>query len=89
MPAVSQKRSKLAPTSCQAASTIAAGTMLADVVDSFMALFSFVDSAPRAYWLKVSDACPPFSTSTGTSPPRLYSESSRSSWVAAHATAIA
>jgi hypothetical protein len=28
-----------------------------------------VDSAPRAYWLKVSNACPPISTSTGTSPP--------------------
>src|SRR5271157_3961391 len=68
MPAVRQKRSKLAPTSCQAASTIAAGTMPADVVDSFMALLSFADSAPRAYWLKVSNACPPFSTSTGTSP---------------------
>src|SRR5271166_4245711 len=71
MPAVRQKRSKLAPTSCQAASTIAAGTMPADVVDSFMALLSFADSAPRAYWLKVSNACPPFSTSTGTSPPAL------------------
>jgi hypothetical protein len=38
------------------------------VVNSFMALLSFVDSAPRAYWLKVSNACPPISTSTGTSP---------------------
>src|SRR5713226_1159458 len=68
MPAVRQKRSKLAPTSCQAASTIAAGTMAADVVASFMALLSFVDSAPRAYRLKVGNACPPISTSTGTSP---------------------
>jgi transposase len=33
-----------------------------------MALLSFVDSAPRAYWLKVSNARPPISTSTGTSP---------------------
>src|SRR5260370_24150703 len=57
MPAVRQKRSKLAPTSCQASSTIAAGTMAADVVNSFMALLSFVDPAPRAYWLKVSNAC--------------------------------
>src|SRR4249920_5705 len=38
MPVVRQKRSKLAPTSCQASSTIAAGTTAADVVDSFMAL---------------------------------------------------
>ena len=38
MPAVRQKRSKLAPTSCQASSTIATGTAAADVVDSFMAL---------------------------------------------------
>jgi hypothetical protein len=48
MPAVRQKRSKLAPTSCQAPSTIATGTTVADVVASFMALLSFVDSAPRA-----------------------------------------
>src|SRR6266851_10007383 len=68
MPAVRQKRSKLAPTSCQASSTIATGTTVADVLDSFMALLSFVDSAPRAYWLKVSNARPPISTSTGTSP---------------------
>src|SRR4029078_3924693 len=68
MPAVRQKRSKLAPTSCQASSTIAAGTTTADVVNSFMALLSFVDSAPRAYRLKASNACPPISTSTGTSP---------------------
>jgi hypothetical protein len=31
-------------------------------------LLSFVDSAPRAYRLKVGNACPPISTSTGTSP---------------------
>jgi hypothetical protein len=46
MPAVRQKRSKLAPTSCQASSTIAAGTTAADVVNSCTALLSFVDSAP-------------------------------------------
>jgi hypothetical protein len=33
-----------------------------------MALLSFVDSAPRAYRLKVGNACLPNSTSTGTSP---------------------
>src|SRR5260221_12911284 len=70
MPAVRQKRSKLAPTSCQASSTIATGTTAAGVVVSFMALLSFVDSAPRAYRLKVGNACPPISTSTGTSPSR-------------------
>src|SRR5271163_1464590 len=68
MPAVRQKRSKLAPTSCQASSMVATGTTAADVVGSFMALLSFVDSAPRAYRLKVGNACPPISTSTGTSP---------------------
>src|SRR5277367_5908503 len=69
MPAVRQKRSKLAPTSCQASSMVATGTTAA-VVGSFMALLSFVDSAPRAYRLKVGNACPPISTSTGTSPRR-------------------
>ena len=38
---VRQKRSKLAPTSCQASSMIAAGTTAADVVGFFMALLSF------------------------------------------------
>src|SRR5271169_5611548 len=68
MPAVRQNRSKLAPTCCQASSTIAAGTTPAGVVDFSMALLSFADSAPRAYWLKVGNAYLTFSTSTGTSP---------------------
>jgi hypothetical protein len=68
MPAVRQKRSKLAPTCCQASSTIAAGTTAAGVVDFSMALLSFADSAPRAYWLKAGNAYLTFSTSTGTSP---------------------
>src|SRR6266436_10046270 len=68
MPAVRQNRSKLAPTCCQASSTIAAGTTPAGVVDSFMALLSFVDSAPRATRLKAGNAYLTFSTSTGTSP---------------------
>src|SRR5882724_1843105 len=67
-PVARQNRSKLAPTSCQAPSTIAAGSMAADVVNFFMALLSFVDSAPRAYRLKAGNACSPFSTSIGTSP---------------------
>jgi hypothetical protein len=38
------------------------------VVDFFMALLSFVDSTPRAYRLKVSNASLTFSTAGGTSP---------------------
>src|SRR6266446_2894688 len=75
MPAVRQNRSKLAPTCCQASSTIAAGTTPAGVVDSFMALLSFVDSAPRAYRLKAGNAYLTFSTSTRTSPQKeLYGQ---------------
>jgi len=33
-----------------------------------MALLSFADSAPRAYWLKVGNAYLTFSTSPGASP---------------------
>src|SRR5215472_9383324 len=68
IPAVRQKRSKLAPTCCQASLTIAAGTAPAAVVDFFMALLSFADSPPRAYWLKAGSAYLTFSTSAGTSP---------------------
>src|SRR6516225_5135407 len=68
MPAVRQNRSKLAPTCCQASSTIAAGATPAAVVDFVMALLSFADSAPRAYRLKVGNAYLTFSTSTGASP---------------------
>src|SRR5271155_5319760 len=70
MPAVRQNRSKLAPTCCQASSTIAAGKTPAGVVDLFMALLSFEDSAPRAYRLQVGNAYLTFSTSVGTSPNR-------------------
>jgi hypothetical protein len=38
------------------------------MVDVFMALLSFVDSTPRAYRLKASNAAPPISTSPGTFP---------------------
>jgi hypothetical protein len=41
--------------------------MAVDVVGLFMALLSFVESAPQAYRLKASNAAPPFSTSAGTS----------------------
>jgi hypothetical protein len=40
-PAVRQKRSKLAPTSCQASSMLAAGTTAVNVVGFFTALLSF------------------------------------------------
>src|SRR5665811_1550110 len=42
IPDVRQNRSKLAPTSCQASSTIAPVPMAADVLIFFMALLSFV-----------------------------------------------
>jgi len=38
------------------------------VIVLFMALPFFVESAPRAYWLKAGNADPPISTSGGTSP---------------------
>jgi hypothetical protein len=36
--------------------------MAVNVVGLFMALLSFVESAPRAYRLKASNAAPPIST---------------------------
>ncbi|MGH6890898.1 MAG: hypothetical protein ACREEP_01440, partial [Dongiaceae bacterium] len=42
--------------------------MAVDVVSSFMALLSSVESAPRAYRLKASNAASPISTSIGTIP---------------------
>ena len=69
MPAVWQKRSKLARTSCQDLFDDChrddggrCGSVLHGVAPPSW------NSAPRAYWLKVSNACPPFSTSAGTSP---------------------
>jgi hypothetical protein len=44
--------------------------MAVDVVGLFMALLSFVESAPRAYRLKAGNAAPPISTSIGTIPGR-------------------
>src|SRR5271167_4785594 len=68
IPAVRQKRSKLAPTSCQASSTSAVASGAGVVIFHFMALPFFVESAPRAYRLKAGNADPPISTSNGTSP---------------------
>jgi hypothetical protein len=42
------------------------------VLRLFMALLSFVESAPRVYRLKVSNAAPSFSTFPGTFPIRSY-----------------
>src|SRR4051794_27032553 len=68
IPAVRQKRSKLAPTSCQASFTSAVTSGAGVVIFLFMALPFFVESAPRAYRLKAGNAAPPISTSSGTSP---------------------
>ena len=52
--------------------------MAVDVVGLFMALLSFVKSAPRAYRLKASNAAPPISRSIGTIPiPGLEGQTSR------------
>jgi hypothetical protein len=39
---------QLAPTSCQASSSIVVGSITAAVIDFLVALLSFVDSTPRA-----------------------------------------
>src|SRR4051794_22809879 len=52
IPAVRQKRSKLAPTSCHASFTSAVVSGPGAVIILFMALPFFVESAPRAYRLK-------------------------------------
>jgi hypothetical protein len=62
MPAARQNRSKDADTSSHALPTGALGIALVVMVDVFMALLSFVDSTPRAYRLKASNAAP---SSTG------------------------
>src|SRR3954466_94426 len=56
IPAVRQKRSKLAPTSCQASFTSAVTSGAGVVIFLFMALPFFVESAPRAYRLKAGNA---------------------------------
>ncbi len=67
MPAARQNRSKLAPTSCQAAS-IPGATIPAGTLSFFTASLSFVDSTPRARRLKAGNAAPLISTFAGTSP---------------------
>src|SRR5258705_12095659 len=71
IPAVRQNRSKLTETASQALPTapIPFGGEAIDVVLTFfMALLSFVDSTPRAYRLKASNAAPPISTFAGAIP---------------------
>src|SRR6266436_10178966 len=73
IPAVRQNRSKLTETASQALPTapIPVGGEAIDVVLTFfMALLSFVDSTPRAYRLKASNAAPPISTFAGAIPGR-------------------
>src|SRR5712691_6359377 len=73
IPAVRQNRSKLTETASQALPTapIPVGGEAIDVVLTFfMALLSFVDSTPRAYRLKASNAAPPISTFAGAIPSR-------------------
>src|SRR6516164_4919134 len=71
MPLVKQNRSKLADTSSQALPTAPAfigGKAVSVVLTLFLALLSFVESTPRAYRLKASNAAPSFSTFPGTIP---------------------
>src|SRR5579863_2094827 len=68
MPEARQNSSKLAEMFASASSFSALVGTAVDVISVFMALLSFVESAPRAYRLKASNAAPPISTSIGTIP---------------------
>src|SRR4051812_29742978 len=68
IPAVRQKRSKLAPTSCQASFTSAVASGPGVVIVLFMALPFFVESAPRAYRLKAGNAASYFNIERDISP---------------------
>jgi hypothetical protein len=67
MPEARQNNSKLAEMLDSASNFSALVGIVVDVVNLFMALLSSVESAPRAYRLKASNAASPISTSTGTS----------------------
>jgi len=67
MPEARQNNSKLAVILAKASNFRALVGMAVNVVGLCMALLSFVESSPRAYRLKASNAAPPFSTSAGTS----------------------
>jgi len=60
MPEARQNSSKLAEMFAIASSFSALVGTAVDVVSLFMALLSFVESAPRAYRLKASNAAPPY-----------------------------
>ena len=77
MPEARQNNSKLAEMLARASNFRALVGMAVDVVGLFMALLSFVESPPRAYRLKASNAAPPFSTSAGTSATPKRHKSSR------------
>jgi hypothetical protein len=68
MPEARQNSSKLLDMFESASSFSALVGTTVDVVSLFMALLSFVESAPRAYRLKASNAASPISTSIGTIP---------------------
>src|ERR1019366_8106271 len=75
IPAVRQNRSKLTETASQALPTApfpVGGEAIDVVLTFFMALLSFVDSTPRAYRLKASNAAPPISTFPGAIPLWTY-----------------
>jgi hypothetical protein len=66
MPEARQNNSKLAEMLDSASNFSALVGIVVDVVNLFMALLSSVESAPRAYRLKASNAASPISTSIGT-----------------------
>ena len=77
MPEARHNNSKLAEMFVSASCFSALVGIAVDVVSLFMALLSFVESAPRAYRLKASNAAPSSSTSTGTLPVQLAALAAR------------
>jgi hypothetical protein len=68
MPEARHNNSKLAEMFVSASCFSALVGIAVDVVSLFMALLSSVESAPRAYRLKASNAASPISTAPGTIP---------------------
>jgi hypothetical protein len=68
MPEARQNSSRLSDMFESASSFSALVGTATDVVGLFMALLSSVESSPRAYRLKASNAASPISTSIGTIP---------------------
>jgi hypothetical protein len=67
-PAVRQKRSKLAPTSCQASSMFAAGTTAVNVVGIFTELLSFCGFGAPHLPAQGEQRLPLISTFSGATP---------------------